>query len=89
MLVRHLNNEERVDGGIVLPDRAHRTHCKSVVVAIGADIERSWLNSVVLTANYSSPDFMHEGQPYTFIREKDVHAIFSDADVSMHALPLA
>jgi co-chaperonin GroES (HSP10) len=87
MLVQHITDDERNDGGIIIPQSATRNHCKGRVIAIGSDVDLSFDGALVLIPNYSKPDIIHESFKYTFCKEHDIIAIL-DETAELYALPI-
>ena len=84
ILIKRLEEEEQVTGGIIIPDTAKEKPQEAEVVAIGPgkfndDGERSPMEvsvgDKVLVGKYSGSDIKIDGEDYVILREDEVLAI--------------
>ncbi len=84
ILIKRLDEEEQVTGGIIIPDTAKEKPQEAEVVAIGPgkirdDGERSPMDvsvgDKVLVGKYSGSDIKIDGEDYVILREDEVLAI--------------
>lgn len=81
VLVRRLEVEEEVHGGIIIPDTAKEKPLEADVVAVGEgkrlkDGSRSpievEIGDTVLVGKYSGTDIQIDGQEYLILREEEI-----------------
>ncbi len=86
ILIKRLDEEEQVTGGIIIPDTAKEKPQEAEVIAIGPgkfndDGERSPMDvsvgDKVLVGKYSGSDIKIDGEDYVILREDEVLAIIS------------
>ena len=86
VLVKHLEQEEKSPGGIILPDTAKEKPQEGKVVAIGKGrlLEDGTVKPLevkagdtVLFAKYSGTEVLHEEKEFLILREEDILAIKS------------
>ena len=84
ILIKRLEEEEQVAGGIIIPDTAKEKPQEAEVIAIGAgkvgdDGERLPMDvsvgDKVLVGKYSGSDIKIDGEDYVILREDEVLAI--------------
>ena len=84
ILIKRLDEEEQVTGGIIIPDTAKEKPQEAEVIAIGAgkvgdDGERLPMDvsvgDKVLVGKYSGSDIKIDGEDYVILREDEVLAI--------------
>jgi len=84
ILIKRLDEEEQLQGGIIIPDTAKEKPQEAEVVAIGAgklddDGERLPMEvkvgDKVLVGKYSGSDIKIDGEDYVILREDEVLAI--------------
>ena len=84
ILIKRLDEEEQVSGGIIIPDTAKEKPQEAEVIAIGPgkvreDGERSPMDVTVgdkvLVGKYSGSDIKIDGEDYVILREDEVLAI--------------
>ena len=84
ILIKRLEEEEQVTGGIIIPDTAKEKPQEAEVIAIGPgklndDGERSPMDvsvgDKVLVGKYSGSDIKIDGEDYVILREDEVLAI--------------
>ena len=86
ILIKRLDEEEQVTGGIIIPDTAKEKPQEAEVIAIGPgkigdDGERLPMDvsvgDKVLVGKYSGSDIKIDGEDYVILREDEVLAIIS------------
>ena len=84
ILVKHLDQEEKSPGGIILPDAAQEKPQVGKVVAVGKGrlLEDGTLKALevkvgdtVLFAKYSGSEIEHEDKEFLILREDDILAV--------------
>ena len=84
ILVKHLDQEEKSPGGIILPDTAKEKPQEGEVIAVGKGriLEDGTvkpleirIGDTVLFAKYSGTEVNHEEKEFLILREDDVLAI--------------
>ena len=84
ILVKHLDQEEKSPGGIILPDTAKEKPQEGKVIAVGKGriLEDGTvkpleirIGDTVLFAKYSGTEVNHEEKEFLILREDDVLAI--------------
>ncbi len=84
VLIKRLEEEEQVSGGIIIPDSAKEKPQEAEVVAagpgkIGDDGERQPMDvevgNKVLVGKYSGSDIKVDGEDYVIVREDEILAI--------------
>ena len=84
ILIKRLEEEEQVTGGIIIPDTAKEKPQEAEVIAIGPgkvgdDGERLVMDvkvgDKVLVGKYSGSDIKIDGEDYVILREDEVLAI--------------
>jgi chaperonin GroES len=84
ILVKHLDQEEKSPGGIILPDTAKEKPQEGKVIAVGKGriLEDGTVRPLeikvgetVLFAKYSGTEVAHEEKEFLILREDDVLAI--------------
>lgn len=84
VLVRRLEQEEKLKGGIILPDTAKKKQEQAVVVAIGTgkkDKNGSLLpipvnmGDIIIMEKYSGQDIKLEDEEYVILKADDIIAI--------------
>jgi chaperonin GroES len=85
-LVRRIEEEETVRGGIIIPDTAKEKPQQGEVIAVGngkmlEDGERAPLDVKVgdriLFGKYSGSEIKIEGEEYLIVREEEILGVFS------------
>jgi len=81
VLVQHIEEEEQVRGGIIIPDSAKEKPQEAKVIALGtgkkddagnaADFEVS-VGDMVLLSPYGGSEVKVDGQKYKLVREDDI-----------------
>jgi chaperonin GroES len=84
VLIQRTENEEQVQGGIIIPDSAKEKPQEANVVAVGPgkindDGSRQALDvevgNTVLVGKYSGSDIKIDGEDYVIVREDEILAI--------------
>ncbi len=84
ILIKRLDEEEQVKGGIIIPDTAKEKPQEAEVVAVGPgklgeDGERAPMDvnvgDKVLVGKYSGSDIKIDGEDYVILREDEVLAV--------------
>ncbi len=84
VLVRRLENEEKLKGGIIIPDTAKKKQEQAEVVAIGTGKKDKngqtipmpvKMGDIILMEKYSGQEVTVEGEEYTILRSDDIIAI--------------
>ncbi len=84
ILVKHLDQEEKTAGGIILPDTAKEKPQEGKVVAVGKGrlLEDGTVKSLevkvgdtILFAKYSGSEIEHGNSEFLILREEDVLAV--------------
>ncbi|MEE2778342.1 MAG: co-chaperone GroES [Acidobacteriota bacterium] len=84
VLIKRLEEEEQVSGGIIIPDSAKEKPQEAEVVAagpgkIGDDGQRQPMDvevgNKVLVGKYSGSDIKVDGEDYVIVREDEILAI--------------
>ena len=87
ILIKHLEQEEKTAGGIILPDSAKEKPQEGKVVAVGKGrlLEDGTVRPLevkvgdtVLFAKYSGTEVLHDEKEYLILREEDVLAVKHD-----------
>ena len=87
ILIKHLEQEEKTAGGIILPDSAKEKPQEGKVVAVGKGrlLEDGTVRPLevkvgdtVLFAKYSGTEVQHDEKEYLILREEDVLAVKHD-----------
>ncbi len=87
ILIKHLEQEEKTAGGIILPDSAKEKPQEGKVVAVGKGrlLEDGTIRPLevkvgdtVLFAKYSGTEVLHDEKEYLILREEDVLAVKHD-----------
>lgn len=89
ILVKHLEQEEKSPGGIILPDTAKEKPQEGKVIAVGKGklLEDGTVRPLeikvgetVLFAKYSGSEVQHENDEFLILREEDVLAVLKKTD---------
>ena len=79
VLVRRLEQEEKLKGGIIIPDTAKEKPQKGKVVAVGTGKKDEPMTVKVgdniLYGKYAGTEITVEGREYLIMRESDIFAI--------------
>ena len=84
ILIKRLDEEEQVEGGIIIPDTAKEKPQEAEVIAVGPgklndDGKRSPMDvevgNKVLVGKYSGSDIKIDGEDYVILREDEVLAV--------------
>ncbi len=87
ILIKHLEQEEKTAGGIILPDSAKEKPQEGKVLAVGKGrlLEDGTVRPLevkvgdtVLFAKYSGTEVRHDEKEYLILREEDVLAVKHD-----------
>jgi len=87
ILIKHLEQEEKTAGGIILPDSAKEKPQEGKVLAVGKGrlLEDGTVRPLevkvgdtVLFAKYSGTEVQHDDKEYLILREEDVLAVKHD-----------
>ena len=87
ILIKHLEQEEKTAGGIILPDSAKEKPQEGKVVAVGKGrlLEDGTVRPLevkvgdtVLFAKYSGTEVLHDEKEYLILKEEDVLAVKHD-----------
>ena len=88
ILVKHLEQDEKSPGGIILPDTAKEKPQEGKVIAVGKGklLEDGTvkplevkIGDTVLFAKYSGAEVSHEEKEFLILREEDVLAVVKDS----------
>jgi chaperonin GroES len=84
ILIKRIDEEEQVRGGIIIPDTAKEKPQEAEVIAVGpgklgddgsrqpVDVE---VGNKVLVGKYSGSDIKIEGEDYVIVREDEILAV--------------
>ena len=84
ILVKHLDQEEKTSGGIILPDTAKEKPQEGKVVAVGKGrlLEDGTVKPLevkvgdtILFAKYSGSEIQHANSEFLILREEDILAV--------------
>ena len=84
VLVKHIEEDEQVRGGIIIPDSAKEKPQEAEVIALGTgktgeDGKKSEfevkVGDLVLVSKYGGTEVKLEGESYTLMREDDILGI--------------
>jgi chaperonin GroES len=79
VIVRRLEEEEKTEGGIIIPDTAKEKPQKGTVVAVGPGTNDEKMEvkkgDVVLYGKYSGTDLSVDGKDYLIMKQSDILAI--------------
>lgn len=84
VLVRRLESEEKLKGGIILPDTAKKKQEQAEVIAVGEGKKDKngqllplsvKVGDIVLMEKYTGQEVTFEGQEYVILRAEDLIAI--------------
>ncbi len=87
VLVKHMEQEEKSPGGIILPDTAKEKPQEGKVVAVGKGrlLEDGSLKPLevkmgdtILFAKYSGSEVSHEEKEFLILREEDILAVVKE-----------
>ena len=87
ILIKHLEQEEKTAGGIILPDSAKEKPQEGKVLAVGKGrlLEDGTVRPLevkvgdtVLFAKYSGTEVLHDEKEYLILKEEDVLAVKHD-----------
>ena len=86
MLLKHVDEDEQVRDGIIIPDSAKEKPQEAEVIALGTGGKDSDGKAIefnvkvgdrVLTSKYGGTEVKLDGQTYVLVREDDILAIVS------------
>lgn len=84
MLIKHVDEDEQVRGGIIIPDSAKEKPQEAEVVALGTGAKDSdgktidfnvKVGDLVLTSKYGGTEVKVDGVTYLLVSESDILAI--------------
>ena len=84
VLIKHIDEEEQVRGGIIIPDSAKEKPQEAEVIALGTGAKDSdgkavpfnvKVGDLVLTSKYGGTEVKVDGVSYLLVREDDILAI--------------
>ncbi len=86
VLVKHLDQEEKLKGGIILPDSAKKKQATAVVVAVGDGIQGKdgkmypipvQIGEKVLIDKYSGQEVTLNDEEFVIVKSEDIIAILN------------
>jgi len=84
VLIKHVDEDEQVRDGIIIPDSAKEKPQEAEVIALGTGGKDSDGNAIafnvkvgdrVLTSKYGGSEVKIDGETYTLVREDDILGI--------------
>ena len=75
VLVRSVEEEEQVKGGIIIPDSAKEKPTTAEVVAAGSAVKNVKVGDRVLISKYGGTQVKYDDVEYTILREDDILGI--------------
>jgi chaperonin GroES len=94
VLIKRIEEQETVRGGIIIPDSAKEKPQEGEVVAVGTGkrLENGTITALevkegdrVLFGKYSGTEIKVDGQEYLILREDEILAIFNNANAGKSA----
>lgn len=81
ILIQHIEENEQIRGGIIIPDAAREKPQQAKVIALGSGIKNDKgeirpfevkVGDTVLVAKYGGAEVKLDGKKYTLVREDDL-----------------
>lgn len=79
VLVLPLQEEEKMIGGIIIPDTDNNNVLRGKVVAVGRSVDMDIIvGKTVIYAKNTGVDFTHENEKYIIINQRDLLAVITE-----------